>query len=116
MVLSCLVQWLEGLAFVSPRGVLLIEAVCAIAAKLGPDEVPMILPKMTGPDIARCFLALLLLDLVSHVRSRLAKIWECLFMMPSWVRLMWWVMGQVKALSLQIWFWTEIAAWDLLMD
>ena len=70
MVLSSWVQWLEGLAFVSPRGVLLIEAVCAIAAKVGPDEVPIIVPKMMGPDIVGCLLSLLLLDLVSQVSSR----------------------------------------------
>ena len=76
MVLSGDVQWLEGLSFFSPQGVLLIEAVCAIAAKVGFDEVPMIVPKIMGPDIARCLfsLGLLPLDFVSQVSSRLAKI------------------------------------------
>ena len=81
MVLSGVVQWLVGilvvgLLFLSPRGALLIEAVCAIAAKVGLEEVPMIVPKIIGPDIARCLfsLGLLPLDLVSQVSSRLAQI------------------------------------------
>ena len=70
MVLSSWVHWLGWLVSVSFWCVLLIEAVCAIAARFGPDEVPMIVPKMMGPGIARCLLSLLLLDLVSQVSSR----------------------------------------------
>ena len=116
MVLSSWVHWLGWLVFVSFWCFLLIEAVCAIAARFGPAEVPMIVPKMMGPGIAMCFFGLLLLDLVSQVSSSWSKTRDCLFMMPSWVRLMRWVMGQEMGLSLQIWFWIEIAFWDSLMD
>ena len=47
-----------------------MEAVCAIAAKLSPAEVPMIVPKMMGPDVARCRFGALPFDLVSQVASR----------------------------------------------
>ena len=47
-----------------------MEAVCAIAAKLSPAEVPMIVPNMMGPDVARCRLGVLFFDLVSQVASR----------------------------------------------
>ena len=70
MVLSSWVHWLGWLVFVSFWCVLLIEAVCAIAAKLSPDDVPMIVPKMIGPGITVCLLILLLLALVSQVSSR----------------------------------------------
>ena len=83
MVLSSVVQWLVGLFVVVPfllslslRGALLIEAVCAIAAKVGEEEVPMIVPKIIGPGIARCLfpLCLLFADLVSQTSPRLANI------------------------------------------
>ena len=83
MVLSGVVQWLVGILVAVPfllslslRGALLIEAACAVAAEVGEEEVPVIVPKIIGPGIARCLFSLCLLfsDLVSQASPRLAKI------------------------------------------
>ena len=48
-----------------------MEAACAIAAKLCPAEVPMMVPKNMGPDVAGCwFDALLLSSFHKWLRGR----------------------------------------------
>ena len=47
-----------------------MEAACAIAAKLCPAEVPMMVPKKMGPDAAGCWFDALLFVLDSQVAPR----------------------------------------------
>ena len=47
-----------------------MEAVCAIAAKLCPAEVPMMVPKKMGPDVAGCWFGASPFVFVSQVAPR----------------------------------------------
>ena len=51
-----------------------MEAACAIAAKLCPAEVPMMVPKKIGPDAAGCWFDFLFSDLVSQAVPRYDRI------------------------------------------
>ena len=65
---------LSSVNFVSFWSSLLMEAACAIAAKFSPAEVPMMVPKVIGPDSAGCVFDLLLLDFVSQAVPRYDRI------------------------------------------
>ena len=74
MDLSSLVHGLVNSFFAFFWNFLVMEAACAIAAKLCPAEVPMMVPKKIVPDAAGCWFDSLLFNLVSQTVPRYERI------------------------------------------
>ena len=59
--------WVGISSFILGCKLLVGVAACAIAAKLCPAEVPMMVPKNIGPDAVGCWFNSLFLDFVSQM-------------------------------------------------
>ena len=66
--------WMGLSSLVLKCNFLVAEAACAIAAKLCPAEVPMMVPKNIGPDAVGCWFDSLLFNLVSQTVPRYERI------------------------------------------